>query len=315
MRKVEIEKTIIVETINSCRYKKDAAKKLGIDIATLRKLMAEYNLEYPKHKSQINPNKQFSKYSNIDRKWFVDYWQNSTKSLTALSIEHNVPLSVIEGRRAYYGLKKRFKYQVSERIYDYTDPNVAYFAGLLATDGYIPKNRLAVELDLTGVDEKDLLEKIREYFECNAPIQSYGNSNRLRISAENLVSFFEQNFNLYGENKTFNVSTPRSFASEDCAKAYVRGCLDGDGSVYKNRYQFVICNASYNLISGLADIIENYTKQHLNVRIISGQNNDYYQIGTTDRKARLVLEWIYSGTGFKLNRKYNKFLENYKNQS
>ena len=61
------------------------------------------------------------------------------------------------------------------------------------------------------------------------------------------------------ENKTFNAQVPQSFPSEDCAKAYIRGCIDGDGSIQKDGRCVTIATASEKFISGIVAIVKHYT--------------------------------------------------------
>lgn len=313
IKKLNLTEEVFKDIINRFEFKKDACAALNIQLYQLNKLLKYFKIDYPKVSHFIDKaSKIFDTYSEIDKNWLINNWVKSSKSLPKLAEEFNVSLSLLDSRVQYYGLSKRFKYQVSDKLFDYNDPHVAYLAGLIATDGYIPKNKLAVELDLTGSSEYSLLCSIKDYFEITAPIVKYGNSYRLRIAANNLVSFLEDKYQLVCINKTFEVDVPRNFSSECCAKNYVRGCLDGDGSVYPKRYQFSICNASEKLIEGLARIIELYTGQHLNMHTREGLNSNYYHIGTTDKKARIILSWIYDDSEdmFKLDRKYEKFKMN-----
>ena len=308
----EIEKNLLIDCLKKFDYKKDICEYLSINIYELNKLLKENNLIFKSANSQKGKS-HIKNYSFVTKEWLENHWLNTSKSLDMLSKEFNIPSGILESRRKLYSLSKRFKYKCDEKILDSENPQTAYLAGLIATDGYIPKNRLAVEIDLTGESEYKLLNNLKNYYNIDAEVKSYGNSYRLRISTANLVDFFEQEFNLYGDNKSFNVKTPKSFKSEECAKAYVLGCFDGDGSIYNKRFQFSICNASYDFIKGLADIIEFYTKQHLSIRYnINKQSNKKYPcIGTTDKKAKIILDWIYSSKCINLERKYNKYLENF----
>ena len=40
-------------------------------------------------------------------------------------------------------------------------------------------------------------------------------------------------------------------------------------------------------------------------------NKKYPCIGTTDKKAKIILDWVYSSKCINLERKYNKYLENF----
>lgn len=127
-----------------------------------------------------------------------------------------------------------------------------------------------------------------------------------------MLNFFYKYFNIPQFNKTFNVGIPDKFYSEDCAKAYIRGCLDGDGTISKNGNSFSILSASKNLIFGICDIYKKYTGITIPHKLSLRYNKEYPVAYSSDLKARNFLNWIYSGPGFKLGRKFERY-KNYNN--
>ena len=112
------------------------------------------------------------------------------------------------------------------------------------------------------------------------------------------------NFNIMSGPKTFKVCTPNKFPNEDCAKAYFRGCLDGDGTVGKDGKSFSILTASDNFIDGIVSMLNTYVCNKFHKRyeiypIVSGCQG-------TGKKA---LDWTYSLENcFCLSRKYERYL-------
>lgn len=311
MKKINIEKEVLEEELSKNQTKLQCAKNLGIDICTFRKLCIE-----KKVKNYIKINFRRGKdlpliRPDIDRQWFIDNWIKTAKSLKILAQEEGITEAVLDNRRRKYGLEKPYKYSVNiDKIFNLKDPNIYYLAGLLATDGYFPQKQDSFELDLSGEDEFQLLTLINSYLESTHPIKTYGKSHRLRIVAKGSRSFFETNLGIVSHDKSHTVGIPKVFYSEDCAKAYVRGCIDGDGYISKNGYMLVLVCGSYNLVDGLYSIIKKYCNIECNRSNIIVKDIEYPRISLYGKKAKKLFDWIYSdNSDFKLIRKYKRYCE------
>lgn len=189
MKKIFISKDIIESEISKNLTLKQSAQNLNTSVDTFKSLCKYHNINWVR-KSLKNISRPKIR-PDIDKEWLVNNWVNTNKSMHQLAIEENVTEALIDNRRAKYNLVKRFKYIVNkDKLFDLTDPNVYYIAGLIATDGYIPKSSDCFEIALTGESEYELLKDIKEYFESTSDIALYGNSYRLRIVAEGIVKFF-----------------------------------------------------------------------------------------------------------------------------
>lgn len=160
-----------------------------------------------------------------------------------------------------YWMKKHkihspFKRNPNEKKIDPASPVFCYIVGLVATDGHLDKRATRVTINLNEND-KELLEKIAEYFEVE-PYLSYNRltkSYTLSLTSKRLIdvisSFGVERFT----NKTFEVGCPVTFASDDCLKMYLRGVIDGDGSIDKRRGYLDILSGSEKFIDGLIDLM------------------------------------------------------------
>lgn len=296
----KIKKEEIECLINKGFKKLKIAKKLNISKYILCKYLKYYNLDIPR---KIRP--------DIDKQWLIDNWVNTPYSARELAERENIPQRIIEDRYCRYGLKKKFKYHVNTSIlFNLQDPQIWYLAGLIATDGYLADYPDSFELTLTGEDEYNLLLNIKNYLESDAPIGKFNKTNRLKICAEGIREFLFINFSIPKENKTFDVSIPKNIPNEDCAKAYILGCLDGDGCIGKKKFSLV--NSAEKFIKGFKDIIYNYTGIEIcfNYETRKKTGNTYPCINATGKKAIQILDWVYSTTcKFYLNRKYKKYLD------
>jgi hypothetical protein len=308
MKKINISKESIQEVIQKYPYKKDACKDLGIDIKVLNRLVKEYELSYPR--GNFKRGKSFiTNRPDIDKFWLIENWVNTNKSLAELSIEENIPLSTLESRVARNNLTKTFKYHVKDIIFDLTNINVWYLAGLIATDGYLELNSDAISITLKGESEYNLLSSIANYFSDDIKVITYSNKHVLRLSTNGIKEFFSSQFNIPLTRKTFNLGIPQ-FPNEDCAKAYIRGCIDGDGYVGKTKFKVTLLTASNTFIDGIIQTLNIYLDLDIH-KIFSYRNNKtkcYPTMCCSGSTAKKILEWIYDlDNCFKLERKYDDF--------
>ena len=314
----------LIEAITQSSTKKEAAEKLKLNISTFRTKLKLANIDFNLYciKDEDRSKKTMPE---INRQWLIDNWVNSTKSIKQLANELNIKDSLLESRINRYGLTKKFKHKLNtEKLFNLNDPHVWYIAGLATTDGYFPENQDACTFELVGEDEYNLLQEIKLYFESSQEVTNYIRKDKFhtepfstvywRIQAQGLQDFFAVNFGINTRHKTFETNIPKKFPSEDCAKAYVRGCFDGDGYLSKDAKTFKLCTASPYLVSGVQAIIKMYT----NIDGILGtdkrsHNREFPAVTYRTNKAKAVLIWLYSlDDCFRLERKFLRFKNNMK---
>jgi hypothetical protein len=131
---------------------------------------------------------------------------------------------------------------------------MAWALGLLFTDGHIHSNGV----QFTSIDA-DLLEKVRALFQSSKPIQkrtqSYNKSKHIYVFAFSHPKIAEDLRKLgLHEKKSLDMVFPE--VPEECMRHFIRGCWDGDGSVYITAGKI---NANY--ISGSLKFIEGLVQQ------------------------------------------------------
>jgi DNA-binding transcriptional regulator WhiA len=301
--KNKISQKICVEDL--CNY-------FNVSRGTLKEICIKNNIPSPCRQRLLKPT---SNHPEINKDWLITNWVNTSKSMAQLASEYHVTESLIDYRRIKYGLTKNLKNQIDlARLCDLDDPHIWYVAGLVATDGYLPIKSDAVEIDLTGNDEKKLLTEINDYYKLGTVFESIngcGNKRyRIRFSHPGIQKFFLDNFGVVARNKTFDCKYPASIPSEDCAKAYIRGCLDGDGYIknYNLHKSVGICDSAETFIKGFINIIKEYTNIEFTLYYEYRHNKTYsYPCAQkADRQAvKQFLIWLYSIDCFRLERKYN----------
>ena len=306
MKKISIPKETIEYVVKTFKFKNEASKYLGVDIYVLNRLLKEYNIEFPKNPPSLAA-KHTRTFDYIDKTWLIENWVNTSKSMRELAEQEGCNESLIDSRRACYGLSKKFCYPLNRnKLFDITDPHLWYLAGLTATDGYVPAAQDTIEIGLTGDSEKELILDIHNYYECTCPIYQYDERHTvIRITSEGLNAFISEQFNIPQGAKTFSVGVPKSYYNEDCAKAYFRGCLDGDGSIGKDGKGFGILTASYDFIEGVAELLRTYVGPDYHLRV----EGSYPQVSAGGSTGKRALDWAYSLKNcFRLKRKYERYL-------
>jgi hypothetical protein len=163
-----------------------------------------------------------------------------------------------------------------ERFFSKWSPGMAWALGLLFTDGQIHSN----VVEFASVDI-DLLEKVRTLFQLSKPIQkrtqSYDKSKHIYAFAFSHPKIAEDLRKLgLHEKKSLDLIFPD--VPEECMRHFIRGCWDGDGSIFFDQNRLV---ASY--ISGSKTFVERLVQELYNVGI--------YRLGKKFENDELWLEF------------------------
>ena len=170
------------------------------------------------------------------------------KSLEDIANEYGCSRQAIMNRMKKYGLIRRGKskarieamkkgkferfgyYEINENYFSEWSSGMAWVLGLLFTDGNLSKGRVAI----TSVDI-ELLEKIKKLLNSSYPIvkrtQSYDKSKHIYefgFSREKMTTDLD-GLKL-SERKSLYMKFPN--IPEEYMRHFIRGCWDGDGSVY-----------------------------------------------------------------------------------
>ncbi len=204
------------------------------------------------------------------------------------------------------------KYPVDETFFDEIDSQEkAYFLGLLFSDGTVSGGSIMISLQDKDID---ILEKLRDLIQPTKPLLWYKNKNpkrqdtsRLTISNEKI----RKRLNELGmvPNKTFKLKFP-DFLREDLIRHFIRGYLDGDGSINSNGGS---CNivATLDFCNSMRDILSN--QLGINSSIIIPNIRDITPIRRITvngrNNARKFLNWIYEGATIYMERKYQSYLK------
>jgi|GEM_PF-343442 len=187
----------------------------------------------------------------LSKEKLEDLYLIQNKSLQDIATEHGCTRQAIYELMKKYGLQRRKKsearvlaikkgkfedfeyYNIDEEFFSKWSPEMAWVLGLLFTDGSVGKNRVI----LTSVDLA-LLEKVKRHLKSTKPIIKYPQGYN--------KSKYLYHFGLYREKmredldrlglipqKSLTMRFPD--VPQQYIRHFIRGCWDGDGSVYLER--------------------------------------------------------------------------------
>jgi len=206
--------------------------------------------------------------------------------------------------------------EVNEEFFSVWTPQMAWVLGLFFTDGYIMESGKGLRVALTSVD-KDMLSNVRNHMQSQRPIEAKEQkAGRQYIYS---LQFFRErlrhdllDLGLF-QRKSLTMCFPN--VPEPFVRHFIRGCWDGDGSIYIGRNAKV--NASY--ISGSKDFVKILVKE-LAKKDIRKQDGSQLSIFedkrsvaftiklNSEKNLRLFFHYLYDGVPetMRLERKYLK---------
>lgn len=208
---------------------KDISKILNIELEILSFHISEMGLPLRRGKFMTLPhNEIITKYSN-----------NIT--IKELSEIYSVKRETIKNVLKFNNIKLKGhnrKYDFNQHYFDKIDsPDKAYFLGLIITDGYNTGYGLEIGLQK---EDKYILEKFKNIInykgelnlvERNKKNPKLSDLYRLRLSSLHLSNSLS-NLGVIRKKShhTYFPDIPEEFHSH-----FIRGCLDGDGSIFSNK--------------------------------------------------------------------------------
>jgi hypothetical protein len=191
-------------------------------------------------------------------------------------------------------------------------PNFCYLIGLLATDGHItyPPNYVHYSCSIC-LKDLELLEQVKNIFggriQTNHPFIKSKDIHRTIYEWKlNNIEFIQWLISIgFTNNKSHTLNLTRWFntLTEDLQKNFIRGVLDGDGSIYRNahgRWGISIVSASLPFIQ----LIKDYTGMG-DYRY--DKKSCYYFSLYRRGDIEIFLDRIYNQSTLHLDRKYKKY--------
>lgn len=197
--------------------------------------------------------------------------------------------------------------EVDSSVFSIYTEESCYWAGFLAADGCIDING-TIGLELK---DKEAIEAFKSFCKSEHTIShnELKDSYRIRFVSTKMQEDLSDNFNV-SVDKTFSMLPP---LLDSCYySSYYRGFFDGDGCLtefFNNRptasYRVFLTNGSLEYLKETLVILRN-------LKVIKGGSIQKkaatcWHIQLAIQDSNTFLNWIYSGKGYSLSRKYDKY--------
>lgn len=201
------------------------------------------------------------------------------------------------------------KHSINEEYFQsISSEDAAYWLGYISSDGNISLNN-GYKFSVGSID-RDQIENLKTTLEYTGSLATRRLNNKdfyvLNTSNKNFVN------NLINKGvvpkKTFKLAYPW-FINKHLIRHYLRGYLDGDGSISYNPVSKMLqCGfvGTYGLMKNVAEFL--YEEGIIKSSGIYKSEN-IFRFARSQIQAEKFLEYLYTGASVYMECKYNKFLE------
>lgn len=214
------------------------------------------------------------------------------------------------------------KYSYNEKFFDNIDSEEkAYLLGLLYADGNNYRKdkktyRISISLQARDIN---ILNQMKDVMGYNAPLRLYQPKDIKCQPQYNLKfngKYLSDSLIKLGviPRKTYNLNFP-TFLNEDLYRHFIRGCIDGDGSVCICKDHYGIKNQGVITLSGTSEIcngFKNYIESifdiHVGIYNCKSTHIKQASIGGNIQVLK-ILDWLYKDAKIFINRKYFNYLK------
>jgi hypothetical protein len=208
------------------------------------------------------------------------------------------------------------KHQHNRQFFDHLTPESCYWAGFIAADGYIGRHG-----NITlGLSEKDKtqVEKFKAAFGSTSPVRCFDTSNGYRSARIDVYGAYECQAALkecysITQAKSLILKSP-NLEEEDHIRAFIRGYVDGDGSICKT-HQRNKPTWSFSML-GTCEMLQ-WIKLQIKYYVSDVGNpspcksRNVFTLAFGGHQIEHILDWLYrdSVDATRLSRKHDKYVE------
>lgn len=196
---------------------------------------------------------------------------------------------------------------VPNTLFSCFSANECYWAGFIAADGCVYKNRIILEV--SSKDYNHLLS-FKNFSRCRNNVRVFDRGEKSYCNFRFRSSHVAKNLDIYFNvrpRKTYVYIDPPSLPSYNI-RDFIRGYIDGDGSIYMNSgyIRLKITSSSERLLLWFGEKIQQLTSIVANGLYKSTKEAKSKDLIYSGNNAKNILNVIYKdGDQYKLERKYN----------
>lgn len=211
-------------------------------------------------------------------------------------------------------------YNFNEHYFDKIDtPNKAYCLGLLYADGCNLETHGSIAISLQERD-KHILDAIKAEMELDKPLSftDYSTKNNAPKNAQNQYRLDINSRHMstvlagYGmvSHKSLVLQWPE-FLNENLYSHFIRGYMDGDGSISKVGFRLSFVGTK-DFCTRIAQILQEKFNITYSMMEASGHNGITFELYIRKiENTKPVLDWLYQDATLYLKRKYDIYISKY----
>lgn len=221
--------------------------------------------------------------------------------------KYNIPIKTLQETNAN-------KYYINHDFFKVQNEDMAYWLGILGSDGCISSMENQIYIELQRQD-KELLEKLNAIIENQRPVKDYETArgyenSKLYFYSKEIKNDLAQYHII--PNKTYNPEYrfPEKLKFQ-YIKDYIRGLFDGDGSIKQGTsITWQVDTGSYDIAKKIVEFFAKYDIE-LQISFLSKKNVTIYRVyGYTKQKVQKIYNLLYNTQStLYLKRKKEKFEE------
>lgn len=298
----------IMELRKEGQYIKDIAKKYNASVSMVQRLVL------------ANGGRIRKELTEADKKEICRLYTEEKVSIDHIGDRYHKGPDAIKDVLKELGIQilsmpeRKQKYRINQNYFDNIDtPEKAYVLGLMITDGCIYHNSMLISLQ---EDDRHILEDIKKLMESEHPLRYTPSSTRDGYICKPKYTLCivnkhnAENWKKHGvvENKTHIAEYPKWLPNE-LFPAFMRGVVDGDGSIIKTRDRVSIVGTQM-LLEGIQNKLIDF---NIDSKILGCKNHPITRLMYIDRKdnVKKFLDLIYKNSTIHLKRKYDRYCEKY----
>jgi hypothetical protein len=222
-----------------------------------------------------------------------------------------------EGKQQFITLHKIL---LTDGFFSSWSHEMAYVLGVIYTDGCLNPHAGSCNMDRFQITQKEpeILIKVLALMKCNATIQYRKERKYGDIKAGAVYWFSIADDKVYNTFLSLGLTPHKSLTlnfpnmPKEHLRHFIRGCWDGDGSVYIDKQSHKISasfvSGSLNFVEGMIEGLKNAGLPERKIYINKGKNPSYY-IRVTGTQVPKLYHYLYDDVPESqyLDRKYKLF--------
>lgn len=228
-------------------------------------------------------------------------FKTTRKLADYLCVSQKTVLNIFNSRKIPYN--KFIINTVNHSFFNKYSEESCYWAGFIAADGNINKQKTCLSIGLHKNDYNHLMN-LKKIINSSKDIKINKNACHFRVTSKQICNDLELNFNITpckSKILTFANQIPKKYI-----KHYIRGLIDGDGSVLlNNKLSTIKLCGTYEIVNYCLIFFEKKFKKNIKLyHAPSITNNNFYYFNINKLSVnKKILKWLYNNNFSSLYRK------------